>query len=42
MATLIRSEEVTLEFSVEFAMWMIGQNFHGEYTCEFLCNGWEL
>lgn len=37
-----RVEWVELEFHDLFATWMITTNFHGEYPCDLLCNGWEI
>lgn len=42
MSSPYRSHYVELEFSDSFSTWMITLNFHGDYTCDFLCNGWEL
>ena len=38
----VRCDTAVLEFSGEFTMWMVVANFDHNYSCSFLCMGWEL
>ena len=37
-----RIDETDIEFHNDFIFWLVVASFRGEYTCDFLCNGWEL
>ena len=38
----LRRDTVCLQFSQEFATWMVLHNVGHSYDCELLCAGWEL
>ena len=38
----LRRDTVCLQFSQEFATWMVLYNVGHSYDCELLCAGWEL
>ena len=38
----VRYDTARLDFNAYFMSWIVVMNFGQDYTCAFLCMGWEL